>query len=359
MPEAPLPAVDREAFIARLAAQGIYPCGSPQQVRLEADVARFLGREYRRLPESPPDRSIVTDSGPMWCETDALMADHYDADLCLFAAFLDQRYMAYSMAYYGETPEHIRASNASLEQAQRAKLALVCERAMVQGHERVLSIGCGFGPVEAYLGETYPELLVTGVTPSRTQAEYITTCMHSPAHPLGRLKLRLIQQDFADIPVAQLGQEAFDLVFAVAVFEHVHNLQAAIAKIAALLRAGGRAFVHVITTKVPMPRLFSAERSLIGRYFPGGRVWPFDTIAQHTAPLELEASWFLNGLNYWRTLDAWHQRFWENIPSLHPETLDANAVRHWNQYFSLCKACFAPEDGTLYGNGHYLLRKTH
>jgi len=350
--------VDREAFIARLAAQGIYPCGSPQQVRLEADVARFLGREYRRLAENPSDAQIVTDTGPMWCETDALMADHYDADLRLFAAFLDQSYMAYSMAYYGETPEAIRASDASLEQAQRAKLALVSERAVVRGDERVLSIGCGFGPLETYLGETYPGLSVTGITPSRTQAEYITARTLSPAHPLSRLKLHLIRQDFAAIPVEQLGAESFELVFAVAVFEHVHNLQAVMGKIAALLRPGGRAFVHVITTRVPMPRLFSAEHSLIGRYFPGGKVWPFETICQTVAPLELEASWFLNGLNYWRTLDAWHQNFWENIPDLHPEPLNANEVRHWNQYFSLCKACFAPEDGTLYGNGHFLLRKT-
>jgi len=48
-------------------------------------------------------------------------------------AFLDRSYMAYSMAYYGEEPEAIRASSASLVEAQRAKLALICERAGVHG----------------------------------------------------------------------------------------------------------------------------------------------------------------------------------------------------------------------------------
>lgn len=347
----------KDAILAQLAAHGIHPHGSPQQIRLEADVARFLGREYRRLAASPSDAPIVADQGPMWSETDALMADHYDADLPLFAAFLDPRYMAYSMAYYGETPEAIHASDASLEQAQHAKFALVCKRAGIQGHERVLSVGCGFGPLETYLTETYPKLSVTCVTPSRTQAQYVTTCMRNPSHPLGRARLRLIQQDFAALPVESLGAESFDFVFVIAAFEHVHNLLAAFTKIAALLRPGGGAFVHVITSRVHIPRLFDPERSLIGRYFPGGKVWPFDTLARHTAPLAIEASWFLNGLNYWRTLDAWHQRFWEHIPSLHPGVLDTKGVKHWNQYFSLCKACFVPEDGTLYGNGHFRLRK--
>ena len=92
------------------------------------------------------------------------MAHQYDADLALFKGFLDPRYMAYSMAYYGEDPEAIRASSASLEEAQRAKLALVCERAGVQGNERVLSLGCGFGPLETYLAEIYPGVSVTAIT---------------------------------------------------------------------------------------------------------------------------------------------------------------------------------------------------
>jgi len=139
--------------------------------------------------------------------------------------------------------------------------------------------------------------------------------MRSPSHPLRQLGLRLIQQDFAAIPAAELGGATYDLVFAVAVFEHANNLQAAISKVAALLRAGGRAFVHLITSRVVIPRLLDPHRSPIGRYFPGGKVWPFDTIVQHTAPLDIEASWFINGLNYWRTLEEWHQAFWRNLPT--------------------------------------------
>ena len=57
----------------------------------------------------------------MWCETDRLMERHYDADLTVFAAFLDRRYMAYSVAYYGEDPGAIRTSRTSLEGAQMSE----------------------------------------------------------------------------------------------------------------------------------------------------------------------------------------------------------------------------------------------
>ncbi len=294
----------------------------------------------------------------MWCETDALMERHYDADLTLFRAFLDRHYMAYSMAYYGEEPNAIRASSASLEQAQRAKLALVCERAGVRGNERILSIGCGFGPLETFLAETYPGVSITSITLSKTQAQYVTACMRDSNHPLGRMDLRLIQKEFTSIPLEELGGATYDIVFAVAVFEHVHNLQAAIAKVAAVLRAGGRLLVHLLVSRLAIPRLFEWDQSLTARYFPGGHVWPFETITQQTAPLDLKASWFINGLNYWRTLEEWHQAFWRNLPHLYPEILDTEGVRHWNQYFSLCKACFTPDDGRIVGNGHFLLGKS-
>jgi cyclopropane-fatty-acyl-phospholipid synthase len=346
-----------DTIVAQLRGERIYPPGSPPQVRLEADVARFLGREYQRYADCPPTDPVVTDRGPILSEPASLMERHYDADLSLFASFLDCRYMAYSMAWYGDEAEAVRASRASLVEAQRAKLALVVQRAMIAGDETVLDLGCGFGPLETFLAETFPRLKVTAVTASRIQGDYIRRCLQRPEHPLGGNDLRLVQGEFGAMSVDSLGADAYDRVLAIAVLEQAHNLRAAFSKIAALLRPGGRAFLHLITSRVTIPRLMDADRSLVSSYFPGGRVWPFETVAQNTAPLQLEASWFINGLNYWRTLDEWHQTFWRNLPGLFAGSLDTAGVRHWNQYFSLCKACFAPFDGSSFGVGHFLLRK--
>lgn len=344
----------KDAILAQLAAHGIHPHGSPQQIRLEADVARFLGREYRRLAASPSDAPIVADQGPMWSETDALMADHYDADLPLFAAFLDPRYMAYSMAYYGETPEAIHASDASLEQAQRAKLALVAERAGIGDGDRVLDIGCGFGAMATFLAETRPHARVTALTPSRVQIGYLDACQRNTCHPLAKGLMDLHLGDFSTF---DLPPQWFDVVCSIGAFEHVHNLAAALSRIAGLLRPGGACLLHLICSATPVPRLLDPHDTLISSYFPGGRVWPLTTLAEQSTDLNLEACWFLNGMNYWRTLDVWHRNLWDRIEDLYEQTLDVDQLRHWNQFFSLCKACFAPDDGKVVGVGQFLFRK--
>ena len=90
------------------------------------------------------------------------------------------------MAYYGETPNTIRTSTVSLEEAQRAKFALIAKRARIEGHERILNIGCGFGSLETYLLEEFPNLEIVGITPSKVQAIYLRQRMQNPSTPLGR-----------------------------------------------------------------------------------------------------------------------------------------------------------------------------
>jgi cyclopropane-fatty-acyl-phospholipid synthase len=349
------------SILDELEAAGARPYGSPALSLYEERLTRFFSREYAGLTESDEPLSahgIRTDQGPMWQQTDALMSDHYDERAELFDAFLDSDLKAYTMAYYGETAEAVRASALSLEQAQNAKFDLISERAGVRGDERVFSIGCGFGPLETYLLRRYPDIRVTSITPSRVQAEYIRRRMASPSHPLDPARLSLIEGDFGACSLSALGGGAYDLVFAIGMFEHVNNLDAAFAKMAGLLRPGGRAFLHLIVSRPVFPQFMDSRRTLIGKYFPGGRIWPFREIERQTARFDLEGSWYLNGLNYWRTLDAWHRRFWEGMDRLYGKVLSLEGVRHWNDYFTLCKVVlFAPLDGSIYGNGHYLFRK--
>ena len=85
------------------------------------------------------------------------MDRHYDARSEFFASFLDSHYRAYSMAYYGETAEAVRNSSATLEEAQKAKFSLIAKRAQIEGHERIINLGCGFGSFETFLLQEYSE----------------------------------------------------------------------------------------------------------------------------------------------------------------------------------------------------------
>jgi len=344
-----------------LSAAGIPPYGSEELKRYESHITRFLEREYRRLSNSattPVASQVVTDQGPMWEETKALMDEHFDDSLELFRGFLDPEFMAYTTAYYGETADQVRCSGSTLEDAERAKFRLVCERAGITGNEKIFNIGCGFGPLETYLFETYPDIEITSITPSQTQVGYIESCMADSSHPLSCGRLRLIKGSFGEVPVQELGIGKYDVVFGVGCFEHINNLDLAFQRIGQLLRPGGRCFLHLIVSRMVIPQFLNADETLIGKYFPGGKIWPYETMKSQQQYLQLERSWFINGMNYWRTLDEWQKRFWENLESLYGETLKSEEeVRHWSDYFVLCKACFAPASGALFGNGHYLFRK--
>lgn len=342
----------------KLANAGIFGPGSKELALYESRLTRYFEREYQRLeaePVSLDELGISTAEGPIMEETEALMDSHYDEKPEFFASFLDKHYQAYSMAYYGDTPDAIRNSTASLEQAQQAKFALIAERAQIKGHERIFNIGCGFGSLETYLLEQYPDLEITGITPSKVQVAYLRQRMQDPADPLGSERFKLIEGVFDKASLSSLGSD-YELVISVAVFEQVLNMHAVLERISNLLSKNGRTFHHYITSKHVIPQFLDPKKTRIGLYFPGGRAWPHDEFARHTEHFNLNGHWFVNGLNYWRTLDEWHRRFWKNLPGLYSTVFDTDAIAHWNNYFSLCKAVFAPQDGNFYGNSHYLFK---
>ena len=344
----------------RLASEGVFGPGSEELAKHERHLTRFFEREYKRLSDNPvslQSLGVSTEQGPMSEQTQALMDDHYDERPEFFASFLDKQYMAYTMAYYGETSDAIRSSTASLEDAQRAKFALIAERAKIRGHERILNIGCGFGPLETYLLQEFPDLIITAITPSKVQANHLRHRMKSPQDLLNGDHFNLLEGTFDQILLEEPDQMQYDLVITVGLFEHVLNMRYVMERINKLLIPGGRSFHHFITSKMVIPQFIDPYKTKIGTYFPGGRAWPADALIQQPGKLDIEEQWFINGLNYWRTLDEWHRRYWENIPSLYKSVFDIKAIAHWNEYFSLCKAVFAPMEGNFYGNSHYLFRK--
>ena len=87
---------------------------------------------------------------------------HYDLGNDLFQAMLGQR-LVYSCGYWD------RRDN--LDDAQEAKLDLVCRKLRLKPGQRVLDIGCGWGEALKFAAERYGVSGV-GVTVSQEQADY-------------------------------------------------------------------------------------------------------------------------------------------------------------------------------------------
>jgi cyclopropane-fatty-acyl-phospholipid synthase len=333
--------------------------GSEEALRKEEHVARFLGREYQLAADSPVSLEtlgVSASTGAMWEATEELIETHYDERIEFFDSFLDSSYRAYSMAYYGEDKNEVMNSTLSLEEAQANKFRLICDRIGIRGDEKILNIGCGFGSFERYLLERYPNLHVTGVTPSNVQTTYLKMCIEDGGCVLNPGNFQVVQSDFNRLSRYELEPESFDLVVSIGLLEQVKNMKALNKKMAKLLKPRGKSFHHFIVSKITIRQFLTASETLIGSYFPGGRIWPFEEYKYYDDHLQFRHSWFINGMNYWKTLDEWHRRFWENIDHLSGK-LDDSRISYWNDYFVLCKACFLPGNGAYFGNGHYLFQK--
>ncbi len=336
------------------------PYGSDALADYERRLEIAFDRSYQHAHRHPTTLAALGESsaeGPVVEQTEDLLKVHYDERLPFFESILDRQYMAYSMAFYGETPEAARTSDRTLEEAQDAKFTLMAERAELRGDEHVFNVGCGFGSLETFLLARYPDLRVTGITPSRVQTDYLRSRMATPSDPLGDGRFQLLEGRFDVLPPEDLGLGAYDVVFSVGVLEHFKNLRAAFARMAPLLRPDGRMFHHLIVARMVIPGFADAQQTRLREYFPGGRIWPMEELERPTEDFDLAEAWYVNGRNYWRTVDAWHRRFWEHMDRLYPDVLDAEAVRFWNDYFSFSKVMFAPSDGAVVGNGQFLYRR--
>ena len=341
----------------QLADAGIFGPDTSEQLLFENHLARYFERAFKSLlkqPTSLESLGIRTDTGPMSDSTQHLMSKHYDERLEFFESFLDRHYLAYTMAYYGSTHKLALESESTLEEAQYSKFDLITKRAKISGNERILNIGCGFGGLETFLLEKYPGLVISSITPSRVQANFMQNKIDDKSHPLSKGTIEILHGSFDEI---NLKNRSYDAVFTIGLFEHVTNISYVMSRIHDLLKPNGIAFHHFITSKVVIPKFTNSKLTLIGEYFPGGHIWPKNLLEINKYGLDLENSWFINGMNYWCTLKEWHTRYWSNIPHLYRNKLNINEINHWNKYFSLCKALFSPLKGEFYGNSQYLFRK--
>jgi len=342
-----------------LANNGIHAYGSPEMVQLEMHMARYFMREYSRWEKKedlPETYGISSFEGKMTTAVtrDELIKQHYDDEFQVFKAFLDRDYLAYTMAYYGNSASEAKSADLSLEQAQNNKYRLIVERAQIEDSQNILDLGSGFGGFSKYLHEHFQKITITAINPSHVQTNYIRKCLKLAEHPLDPSRFEIIQAFFDEVADTQLHATQFDRVVSLGLLEHISNMDALFEKIAHVLAPGGKCFHHCIVSIPTIPKLLDSADTLIGTYFPGGHIWPFAEPVRHHKYLHPVNNWFINGLNYWRTLDCWHKRFWESIDQLFPTFINKQQVDAWNKYFSLCKAMFIPFDGKMYGNGHYL-----
>lgn len=348
-------------IIQKLSEHEIHCYGSSELLKFEKQMTRYFEREYKQWKnnnETPQTYGLSSFDGEIAKkDTRDVSVSHYDEEYYLYKSFLDKDFMAYTMGFFGATKESSKLNDISLEQAQENKYKLLVERVGIQDGQTILDLGCGYGGLSKYLLETFPNVRVIGINPSVIQTDHIKNELILKNDNFDNLRFTLIQKFFDDVDAGIIESNYFDRVVSIGLLEHVTNIDLLQKNIARVLKPGGRCLHHCIVSYDTLPNFLNAEDTLMGEYYPGAHIWPYKEPQRHTTHLHFINSWFINGLNYWKTLDDWHKRFWNSIEQLYPEYMTLEEVDKWNKYFSLCKTMFNPNDGCSYGNGHFLYEK--
>jgi cyclopropane-fatty-acyl-phospholipid synthase len=241
---------------------------------------------------------------------------HYDLGNDLFERMLDS-HMTYSCGYWKG------ASN--LEQAQGAKLDLVCRKIGLKAGQHVLDVGGGWGSFAKFAAEWYGAK-VTAITVSKEQAALgRERCKDLP------VEIRL--QDYRD-----LGRERFDHIVSIGMFEHVgaKNHRRFMETMNSHMEEGGLFLLHTIGSDETQ----GETDPWFDRYiFPNSLIPSPRQINAALEGLFVAEDWHNLGADYDRTLMAWFENFDAHWDEIKPR-YGARFYRMWKYYLLQCAALF-------------------
>ncbi len=237
---------------------------------------------------------------------------HYDIGNDLFARMLDRR-MIYSCGYWKDA--------ATLDEAQEAKLDLVCRKLGLRQGMRVLDIGCGWGGTAKFAAERYG-VAVVGATVSAEQARLARELCAG-------LDVEILLADYRSL------RGTFDRILSIGMFEHVgcKNYAAFMRLVRGLLAPDGLFLLHTIGGN----RSQRKNDPWTERYiFPNSMLPSARQIAAAIEGVFVLEDWHGFGPDYDRTLLAWHANFERAWPAL-AGRYDERFHRMW-RYFLLSSA---------------------
>jgi cyclopropane-fatty-acyl-phospholipid synthase len=248
---------------------------------------------------------------------------HYDIGNNLFSIMLD-KWLNYSCGYW-ETAK-------TLENAQEAKLDLICRKMELSPGMKILDIGCGWGCFAKYAAEKYGAN-VHGITVSREQVEFANKFCQG-------LDVKIELKDY------RMLNEKFDRIVSIGMFEHVgcRNFRTFMKVILRCLKANGLFLLHTIGGNT----FANSTDPWISKYiFPNSMLPSAKQITSAAEGLFVLEDWHSFGQYYDKTLMAWYKNFTSNWNKL-KDDYDERFYRMWTYYLLLSAGCFRSRRNQLW-----------
>ncbi len=290
-------------------------------VEIQGDLVALLEEIYRALRRRPPARWRIphaTNTPPAAREN---VHRHYDLGNDFYRLWLD-RELVYTCAYFAD-PDW------SLEDAQTAKMDLVCRKLRLQPGERVVEAGCGWGSLAMFMARRF------GVTVRafNISSEQIAYARERARREQIDTRVEFVEDDYRNV------SGKFDAFVSVGMLEHVElpdygTLGRVIDR---SLTAEGRALLHFIGRNRPAP----LNPWIRKRIFPGGYPPTLREVCEHV--IEPYGFSVLDVENlrrhYAMTLGHWFRRFEDEAGTV-TGMFDETFTRAWRLYLAGSRAAF-------------------
>jgi len=232
---------------------------------------------------------------------------HYDIGNHLFSIMLDKG-LNYSCGYWKEAK--------TLDEAQEAKLDLICRKMGLKSGMKVLDIGCGWGGFAKYAAEKYG-VQVYGITVSREQVKFANNFCKG-------FDVKIELKDYREL------KGKFDRIASIGMFEHVgsKNYRTYMQVIHRCLKADGLFLLHTIAGNTSA---HLTDRWIHKYIFPNSMLPSAKQITSAVEGLFVLEDWHSFGHYYDRTLMAWYNNFTHNWNRL-KDTYDERFYRMWTYY---------------------------
>lgn len=244
--------------------------------------------------------------------------EHYDLGNDLYKTMLDSR-MIYTSAYWKDVQ--------NLDDAQTAKLELICRKLNLKSGQRILDIGCGWGGFMKYASEKYGVTCV-GISVSKEQTALAKeACAGLP-----------ITFEVIDYQKYQ-PEEKFDHIVSIEMFEAVgrKNFRTYMKRVNEWLKDDGVFLLQTIlsTSKAP-----GADPWIDKYIFPNGELPNRQMLEKSIKGIFTIDDWHTFGADYDKTLMAWWANFEKGYHTLDKTVYNERFYRMWKYYLHICAGGF-------------------
>lgn len=258
---------------------------------------------------------------------------HYDIDNEFYALILDDKYLGYTCGVWD------KADN--IEQSQADKFARLCRYAHVKPNSKVLDVGCGWGGLSTYIGESFSNTKVHGLTLSTKQLEYIKNAKN----PIASVELSAWQNFTSPEP-------KFDAVISIGCLEHFATYEDSISGKQreiyknffdwCLSVTTPEAYVGlqtIIITRLPNNISELRDSWLVHKIFPGSALASISDIQEAVTDKYEISEVSRIGHDYVPTLQAWIDKMVLNKDEL-CSRYGEELYNQYIEYFEGAKRCF-------------------